>query len=284
MKNITIGNLQFRNPVITASGTFGMGDEFDDFIDFSKIGGITLKTVTKSPRSGNLPPRILETPCGLLNSIGLENMGFEYIYKSLKKHDTLLEFDTNIIFSIAGETIDDYIEMAKSFAEIDGVNMIELNLSCPNIHGGGSTFDSNPKNITAIVEGVAVAIDKPFTTKLSPNNDIVNNAKTAEAAGSTALTISNTFLGIAIDTKTGKPIFKNIVAGFSGPAVKPLALYNVYRVAQVVSVPIIASGGISCIDDAVEFLHVGATLLSIGTMNFIEPGIAVEIADKLEER
>lgn len=281
MSSIKIGNLHFRNRVITASGTFGMGDLFQDFLDYSKIGGITLKTVTTQPRLGNPPPRILETPAGLLNSIGLENPGFDAVLASLCENDTLAPLDTNVIFSVAGDTVDDYVRMTLAFAEIGGIDMIELNLSCPNVHAGGATFDADPDNIKRILGGIIGKISKPVTAKLSPNQNIVQNAITAEQSGSYAVTISNTYLGMAFNLKTGAPHFRNKVAGFSGPAVKPLALYNVYRVRQAVRLPIIASGGITCTDDAREFILAGADLLSIGTMNFVEPDIAERIAEEL---
>lgn len=282
MPQIKIGNTIFRNRIITASGTFGMGDLFHDFLDYSKVGGITLKTITTHPRIGNPPPRIKETPCGLLNSIGLENPGFGAAYDGLKRKDYLKRLDTNVIFSIAGETVEDYIQMGKAFGEFKGVAMIELNLSCPNVHAGGATFDSEPENIRRIIYGIKGNIEQPVTTKLSPNLNIVENAKIAEQAGSDAVTISNTFLGMAFDLNTGQPYFHNKVAGFSGPAVKPMSLFNVYRVRQVVTLPIIASGGIATTDHAKEFVFAGADLLSIGTMNFVEPDIALRIAAELE--
>lgn len=281
--SITIGNLKFRNPVITASGTFGMGDVYTDFIDYSKIGGITLKTVTRSPRKGNPPPRILETPAGLLNSIGLENEGFEKTFQDLKSKDTLKQYDTNVIFSIAGDTTDDYVSMAEAFSEIGGIAMLELNLSCPNVHEGGATFDSNCGNVKQIVTETAKRVKKPFSVKFSPMQDFVGNSRIAEECGADAVTISNTFLGMAIDIKTKGFYFKNKTAGYSGPAVKPIALANVYRAAQAVKLPIIASGGISSTQDAIEFMIAGASLVSIGTMNFVEPDIAVVIADGLEK-
>lgn len=281
MSKVTIGDLAFRNPVITASGTFGMGDIFTDFIDYSKIGGITLKTVTKQPRKGNPPPRILETPAGLLNSIGLENDGFRQVYQDLKKHDYLQQYPTHVIFSIAGDSIEDYIEMAEAFSEFGSIAMFELNLSCPNVHEGGATFDSNCQNVERIVREVVRRVRQPIAAKLSPAQDFINNAKVAEAAGAHAVTISNTFIGMAIDIKTRNFVFKNKTAGFSGPAVKPIALANVYRTAQAVKIPIIASGGVSSTQDAIEFILAGATCVSIGTMNFVEPDIAMTIADGL---
>lgn len=283
MRELRIGSLLFRNPVVTASGTFGMGEVFRELVNYSRLGGITLKTVTRAPRPGNLPPRILETPCGLLNSIGLENDGFDATLAALTANDSLAEYDANVIFSLAGETPEDFAAMAKAFEAVEGIDMFELNLSCPNVHAGGKTFDADCDNVKRIVESVGAAISKPFATKLSPAQDIVANSKAAEAAGSPALTISNTFLGMAFDLKTGEPVFRNKVAGFSGPAVKPMALYNVWRVAQAVNIPIIASGGIASAEDALEFIHAGATLVSIGTMNFVEPGIAAEIAEGLEK-
>jgi len=282
LKKFSIHTLEFRNPVLTASGTFGMGGEFAGLADYSKLGGITLKTVTPTPRAGNLPPRILETPCGLLNSIGLENPGMDELLREINSSHPFRAYDTNIVLSIAGESADDFTRMAEAFIATGDIDMLELNLSCPNIHAGGATFDSDCANVRAIVSAVA-RLDFPFTVKLSPNQDIVGNSIAAEDAGAHALTISNTFLGMAFDRKTGAPYFRNKVAGFSGPAVKPMALYNIYRVAQKVKIPLIASGGIASTGDAIDFLHAGASFVSIGTMNFVEPGIAEIIADGLTE-
>ncbi len=283
MQTLTIGDLEFKNPVLTASGTFGMGDVFEDFMDYSRIGGITLKTVTSLPRPGNRPSRILETPCGLLNSIGLENHGYHAVLEELSRENTLQDIPTRVIFSLAGDSVDEFVDMARDFSQVPGVAMLELNLSCPNVHAGGKTFDSDCNNVKAIVEGVGEAISIPFTTKLSPNVDTVAAARAARDAGSPALTISNTYLGTAIDIKTREFVFKNIVAGFSGPAVKPLALYNVYRVAREVDIPLIASGGISSTEDAIEFILAGAQFVSIGTFNFVEPDISVSIAEGLAQ-
>lgn len=284
MTILKIGKLQFRNPVITASGTFGMGDLYRDFLDYSKIGGITLKTVTKTPRKGNPPPRILETTGGLLNSIGLENSGFKKTLYDLADNDTLKDLDTNVIFSLAGNEPADFAEMVKAFSLIKGIAMFELNLSCPNVHEGGATFDSDKTTVKKVIAGVSKALlksKKPFTVKLSPAQDFILNSKIAEEAGANAVTISNTFVGMAIDLKTKSFYFKNKTAGYSGPAVKPIALNNVYRAAKSVKIPVIASGGISSVNDAKEFLFAGAKFVSIGTMNFVEPGIAAEIASQI---
>ena len=282
MKPIQIGALPFRNPTLTASGTFGMGDEMRDFLDYTKIGGITLKTVTRHPRKGNLPPRILELPCGLMNSIGLENDGFTKTMFDLKTDPSRFDYDTNVIFSFAGDTVEDYVSMAQELDEIDAVDMLELNLSCPNVHEGGITFDSNCRNVEAIVKGVAERTEKPFSVKLSPQSPFQENAGIAESWGASAVTISNTFRATAFDLKTRDFVFRNKAAGYSGPAVKPIALYNVYLIAQTVKIPVIASGGICSGEDAVEFLLAGATLVSVGTMNFVEPDIAEEIAEYIE--
>ena len=284
MPELKIGRLKFRNPVITASGTFGMGDLYADFLDYSKIGGVTLKTVTKSPRKGNPPPRILETTGGLLNSIGLENEGFKKVLQDLKKNDTLKDLDTKVIFSLTGNEPADFAEMASALAEIVGIAMFELNLSCPNVHEGGATFDSDKKVVKKVVAGVSRALQsskKPFTVKFSPAQDFVANSVIAEEAGAHAVTISNTFVGMAIDLKNKTFFFKNKTAGYSGPAVKPIALNNVYRAAKSVKIPVIASGGISSVNDAREFLFAGAKFVSVGTMNFVEPGIAETIAAEL---
>jgi dihydroorotate dehydrogenase (NAD+) catalytic subunit len=282
MAQVTIGGLVFRNPVLTASGTFGMGDVFADFIDYSKLGGIILKTVTRKPRRGNPPPRILETPSGLLNSIGLENDGFDAVLAELKEHDRIAKYPTRVIFSIAGDTVGDYAEMCRAFDSISGIAAFELNLSCPNIHSGGATFDSDCKNVVSITGNVRKATKKPVFVKLSPANDLVGNARAAEGEGADAVTVSNTYLGMAIDLKRKDFVFKNKVAGFSGPAVKPISLYNVYRVCSAVKLPVIASGGISNLSDAKEFLFVGASMITVGTMNFVEPSISQEIAEGLE--
>jgi dihydroorotate dehydrogenase (NAD+) catalytic subunit len=284
MKDIKIGGLKFRNPVITASGTFGMGDEFRDFMDYSRLGGITLKTVTRSPRKGNPPPRIYETPAGLLNSIGLANEGLEKVVEGLARGDYLCDFPTNVIFSLAGDREGDFAEMVSILSPFNGIAMFELNLSCPNVEENGATFDSRPGVLERIVKKVSgLKTSKPFSVKISPMQNVAANAKIAEENGCHAVTVSNTYLGTAIDGKTGKFIFSNKVAGFSGPAVKPLALYNVMCAANAVKIPVIASGGISSTADAVEFMIAGAKFVSVGTMNFIEPGIAVEIAGGLEK-
>jgi len=286
MYDVKIGNLSFRNPVITASGTFGTGDEFMDFLDYSKLGGITLKTVTRSPRKGNPPPRLYETASGLLNSIGLENEGFDKVVQDLSREDYLKNIPSNVIFSLAGDMEADFSEMVSLLSEFSGIAMFELNLSCPNIEENGVTFDSKPGVIESVVKSVARALEgvrKPFSVKLSPMQNVAANSKIAEENGCHALTVSNTYLGTAIDIKTGRFVFSNKVAGFSGPAVKPLALYNVMSAATAVKIPVIASGGICSTSDAIEFLLAGAKFVSVGTMNFIEPGIAAEIAVEMEK-
>lgn len=282
LKETIIGKHKFRNPVLTASGTYGMGGLFEGLLDESQLGGITLKTITRKAKKGNPPPRILETSCGLLNSIGLENAGYETILSELKENDYYKTLQTSVIMSISGDIVEDYIEMVSGLDKIEGIDVLELNLSCPNIHAGGATFDSDREVVRAVVKECIGVSTKPLTIKLSPNTpDIVGNAIAAEEAGAHALTISNTYLGMAFDLKSGEPFFKNKVAGFSGPAVKPMALYQVYRVAQKTSLPIIASGGIASTEDAIEFLLAGATFVSVGTMGFVEPGLAGKIAVEL---
>ncbi|MGC8764831.1 MAG: dihydroorotate dehydrogenase [Brevinematia bacterium] len=280
-KGLLIGELEFKNPVILASGTFGV-DEYTDFLDYSKIGGVTLKTVTLSPREGNPPPRILEVRCGLLNSIGLENDGFENFVKKLRETAFLKNLSTNKIVSIAGDCESDFSKMVRVLSEFDSIDMFELNLSCPNLHEGGINFDSNFRVVRNIVRAVAKISRKPFTVKLGPSGDLVVNSKVAEDYGADALTISNTFLATAIDIKKRAFYFKNKVAGYSGPAVKPMALWNVYRVSNIVKIPVIASGGICDTSDAIEFLMAGARFISTGTMNFVEPSISLKIAEELE--
>lgn len=279
-----IGNCQFNNPILTASGTFGMGEPFADFVDYSVFGGIILKTVTPKMRKGNPPPRIYETPCGLLNSIGLENDGADTTYEKLKSSSFLDSLPTKVIFSVAGDEIKDYQNMVQQFQGLESIDLFEINLSCPNVHAGGNTFCSNLNDIEKVVKSIKEISVKPIVIKLSPNSgDIAQKAKVSEDFGADAVTISNTFLGMAIDLKTRKPLFKNIVAGFSGPAVKPIALYQVYKTAQITKIPIIASGGIASGEDAQEFLLAGASFVTLGTFQFVEPKIVYQILDYLEK-
>lgn len=278
-----IGSVVFKNPVLTASGTFGMGEPFADFYDYALLGGVVLKTLTPSPRKGNPPPRLYETAAGLLNSIGLENEGFEAFEKRFLNQEPYKKWKTNVIVSLAGDEEKDFVRLSERASRLPGIVAIELNLSCPNVHAGGATFDTKKEDVYRIVSSVMEKVDLPVIVKLSPQQDIVANAREVEKAGAQAVTISNTFLGMAIDTRRKAFVFARKFAGFSGPAIKPIALANVYRVAQVVSIPIVASGGVASGEDALEFLLAGATFIEIGTMSFVKPRLAVEVVDFLEK-
>ncbi|URA09745.1 dihydroorotate dehydrogenase [Thermospira aquatica] len=277
-----IGQIVFRNPVMTASGTFGMGDPFRDFYDYSQLGGVVLKTLTPRPRKGNPPPRLYETPAGLLNSIGLENEGFDVFEREVLEKNPFAEWKTNVIVSLAGDEEGDFVQLASRCGKLPGVSAIELNLSCPNVHAGGATFDSEQEAVYRIVSEAIEQSSLPVFVKLSPQHDLVRNARVAEKAGAAAVTISNTYLGMAIDIHRKSFVFARKFAGFSGPAVKPMALAHVYRVSREVNIPVIASGGIASGEDAAEFLLAGARLLQIGTMGFVKPTLAVEVVDFLE--
>ena len=277
-----IGSVVLKNPVLTASGTFGMGEPFEDFYDYGILGGVVLKTLTPKPRKGNPPPRLYETPSGLLNSIGLENEGFDAFAERIKKNNPFVSWKTRVVISLAGDEEGDFAQLAAKASQLPGIDLIELNLSCPNVHAGGATFDAESEAVYRIVSLACEKSSLPCIVKLSPQHDIVANAYQAEKAGASAVTISNTFLGMAIDIHQKRFVFARKFAGLSGPAIKPLALANVYRVAQKVTISIIASGGIASGEDAVEFLLAGARLIEIGTMAFVKPRLAVEVVDTLE--
>lgn len=279
---IKIGELRFQNPVLTASGTFGYGTEFDDFIDISRLGGIIVKGTTLEPRNGNPYPRMAETPSGMLNAVGLQNKGIDYfeqnIYPKLKK------YATNVIININGSTIDDYAQLAQRVDVLEYIAAVELNISCPNVKHGGMAFGTNPDMTREVVKAVRANCRKPLIVKLSPNvTDIVSFARIAEEEGADAVSLINTLLGMAIDVRTMKPLLSTITGGLSGPAVKPIALRMVWQVAKAVSIPVIGIGGITTPDDAIEFFLAGATAIQIGTASFIEPTTSITIIEGLEK-
>lgn len=279
--SVKIGKMNLKNPIMTASGTFGFGREFEDFFDISKIGAVVVKGLTLKPRKGNLGPRIAETPSGILNSIGLENPGVEDFIKAELPY--LKSKGATVIANIAGNTIEEYCEMAKIIndTECDG---IEMNISCPNVKQGGVAFGVNTDTVYKITSEVRKKTDKTLIVKLSPNvTNIKEIALSAQDGGADCISLINTLLGMAVDIKTRKPILRNNVGGLSGPAVKPVALRMVWEVSQVVNIPIIGMGGISNIKDVIEFLLVGASSVAIGTANFINPLITLELAKQLEE-
>jgi dihydroorotate dehydrogenase (NAD+) catalytic subunit len=276
----TLGRLHLKNPILVASGTFGYAREMAGIVDFSKLGGIVPKTVTKSPRVGNAPPRTVETPSGMLNAIGLDNDGIDHFISHHLPY--LRTLPTAIIANIAGKTVDEFLSMAEQIGHEGGLAALELNLSCPNV-AGGADFATDPATTTRIVAGVRKICPLPLLAKLTPNvTNIVPIAQAAADAGADAVTLVNTFVGMAIDWRKRRPVLGNITGGLSGPAIKPLALRLVWQTARQVSIPIIGVGGIANVDDVMEFLIAGASAVQIGTANFYNPTGAATLADDLK--
>jgi dihydroorotate dehydrogenase (NAD+) catalytic subunit len=274
--------MTLKNPVLTASGTFGFGEEYGKFYDISALGGIVVKAITLEPRQGNPAPRVAETPAGLLNSIGLQNPGIDaFIEHYLPK---LAELDTNVIVNIAGDTTDDYGLLASVLNDAGGIDALEINISCPNVKKGGMAFGADPQSALIVVETVKANTNLPVIVKLSPNtSDITMIAKAVEQAGADAISLINTLQGMAIDASTMKPVLGNVFGGLSGPAVKPVALRMVWQVYDTVSVPIIGIGGITEAIDAVEFMLAGASAVEVGTANFVHPCAPLDIVKGIEE-
>jgi dihydroorotate dehydrogenase (NAD+) catalytic subunit len=277
--SVTLGRLHLRNPILVASGTFGYAREMEGVVDFAALGGIVPKTVTRQPRIGNAPPRTVETACGMLNAIGLDNDGIEHF---LAHHVPYLRtLPTAVSANIAGKTEAEFIDMASMFAGVGGLAALELNLSCPNV-SGGVDFATDPTVTGRVVAGVRRVCTLPIIAKLTPNvTNIVPIAQAAADAGADAVSLINTFIGMAIDWRRRKPTLGNVTGGLSGPAIKPLALRLVYQVAQRVKVPVIGIGGIATVDDVMEFLIAGASAVQIGTANFYDPTASVRIAQEL---
>lgn len=276
-----IGGITLKNPVTTASGTFGYGLEFQQFYDIQTLGGIMVKGTTLLPRAGNPPPRVIETPAGMLNSVGLENPGVDYLIEKIMPQ--LRELDLAVIINISGNTVEEYGQMAEKIDGVPGVAGLEINVSCPNVQAGGMAFGTCPIEASKVVKIVREKTKLPLIAKLSPNvTDIAEIAKSVEAAGADAISLINTLLGMAIDVKTQKPVLANVFGGLSGPAVKPVALRMVWQVSQAVAVPVIGMGGITSATDAIEFLLAGATAVSIGCGNFVNPYLALEVIEGIE--
>ena len=274
---VNIAGLGMKTPVTTASGTFGFGLEFQDFLDLTKVGAVTVKGTTLEPRAGNKGQRAVETPSGMLNCVGLENPGADYFLAQTLPE--LRKIDVPVIVNIAGSTPEEYGELAKKL-DIDGVHAIEINISCPNVKHGGIAFGTCPESAAEVVRAVKANTSKPVITKLSPNvTDIVEMALAAQEAGTDALSLINTLIGMKIDIERKKPVLGNVMGGLSGPAVKPVAVRMVYQVAQKVSVPIIGMGGIMNAEDAIEFFLAGASAVAVGTANFRDPRLAETICE-----
>ncbi len=273
-----IGPLDLQNPVIAASGTFGYGLEFEPLVDLNLLGAVVVKGLSLKPMAGNPPPRIVETPGGMLNAIGLANIGLEAFLRD--KLPRLRKFTTPIIVNIYGHHTDEYGELASELRGVEGVSALEVNISCPNVECGGMAFGIDPATSARVTETVVKNTDKPVIVKLSPNvTDIKTVAKAVEGAGAHALSLINTLTGMAIDVESRRPKLANIVGGLSGPAIKPIALYMVYQVARTVKIPVIGMGGIMDHRDAIEFLMVGARAVEIGTANFVNPRVTLEVIE-----
>ena len=280
--NTNIGSLELKNPVMTASGTFGYGTEYADFMDISRLGAIIVKGTTLNPRQGNPYPRMAETPSGMLNAVGLQNKGVDYfvdhIYPEVRK------INTAIIVNVSGSCIDDYVQTAGIINTLDDIPAIELNISCPNVKQGGMAFGVNPESAAQVVSAVRKAYDKTLIVKLSPNvTDITEIARAVEGSGADSVSLINTMLGMAIDAEKRKPILSTVTGGMSGPAIKPVALRMVWQTAKAVKIPVIGLGGICSATDAIEFLLAGASAIQIGTANFIDPSISEKVIDGIAD-
>lgn len=279
---VNIGPLKLKNPVMTASGTFGYGEEYAGYVDLNKLGAIVVKGLSLKPRSGNPPPRIMETTGGMLNAVGLQNIGVEAFIED--KLPFLRQYDVAVIANIYGETYDEYKKVAQKLTSAKGVHALEVNISCPNVKNGGLSFGSDPKIAAKVTRIVKEETSLPVIVKLTPNvTDITSIAQAVEKAGADAVSLINTLTGMSVDLKTKRPHLKNITGGLSGPAIKPVALRMVWQVAQSVSIPVIGMGGIMTTEDALEFMMVGAKAVQIGTANFINPLATMEIVEGLHQ-
>ncbi len=275
---IDINGLALKNPVLTASGTFGYGTEFEDFIDLSRLGGFIVKGTTLHHREGNPYPRMAETPAGMLNAVGLQNKGVDYFIEHI--YPKIKDVKTNILVNVSGSTVSDYMATAEKINELENIPGIELNISCPNVKEGGMAFGTSCASAAEVVKAVRQVYKKHLMVKLSPNvTNIQEIALAVEAAGADSVSLINTLMGMAINAKTRKPVLSTITGGLSGPCVKPIALRMVWQVSKVVKIPVVGLGGITCATDAIEFLLAGASAVQIGTANFIDPAITVKVID-----
>jgi dihydroorotate dehydrogenase (NAD+) catalytic subunit len=279
---VDIGGLSLRNPVMTASGTFGYAREFENLVNLHRLGGVIVKGISLRPRAGNPPQRIVETPCGMLNAIGLQNVGVERFIAEKMKY--LKGIDVPVIVNILGDTVDEYRMLTERLRGVEGIAALEVNISCPNVKRGGVAFGTVPSMAAAVTEAVKKAADVPVIVKLSPNvNDIGEMARAVESAGADSISLINTLIGMAIDVERRKPVLANVIGGLSGPAIKPVALRMVYQAAGSVNIPVIGIGGIETTGDALEFLLAGATAIQVGTANFINPRVSEELVDGIGE-
>lgn len=280
--SVDVGGIVLKNPVMTASGTFGYGIEFEDVVDLNSLGGIIVKGLSLQPSKGNPPPRIVETSCGMLNAIGLENVGIQEFIE--KKLPLLKKFNTPVFINIYGKTENDYAEIAKVANDSEEIAGMEINISCPNVSAGGLAFGVDPCSASGVVEAVRKNTSKPLMVKLTPNvTDITVVAKSVEDAGADSVSLINTLTGMAIDVESRRPKLANVVGGLSGPAIKPVALRMVFQVANAVKIPVVGIGGIMNAMDALEFIIAGATAVQVGTASFVNPGVTGNIVEGIRK-
>ncbi len=279
---VNIGGLNLKNPVLTASGTFGYGEEFADFIDLNRLGGFIIKGTTINHREGNPYPRMAETPSGMLNAVGLQNKGVDYFIENI--YPRIKDVDSHVIVNVSGATIDDYVAVCEKLAPLDKINAIEVNISCPNVKQGGMAFGTTSEGAAQVTKAVRKAFPKTVIIKLSPNvTDITEIARAVEAEGADSVSLINTLLGMAIDVERQRPYLSTITGGLSGPAVRPVAVRMVWQVAKTVKIPVIGLGGIMNGRDAIEFMLAGARAIQVGTANFVDPSVTMKIIDYMED-
>ncbi len=280
--SVEIGKLKLKNPIMTASGTFGYGEEFADFIDLNRLGGIIVKGTTLHHREGNPYPRMAETPSGMLNAVGLQNKGVDYFIEHI--YPRIKDLDTRVIVNVSGSCIDDYVAVCEKLSPLDKVAAVEINISCPNVKQGGMGFGTTCSGAESVTSAVRKAYGGTMIVKLTPNvTDITEIARAVEAAGADAVSLTNTFLGMAIDVEKRKPMLSTITGGLSGPCIRPIAVRMVWQVANAVKVPVVGLGGIASGRDAIEFLLAGATAVQIGTANFVDPQVTMKAIDYIED-
>jgi len=280
--SVNIGSLSLKNPVLTASGTFGYGEEFTPFIDLNRLGGYIINGTTLEHREGNPYPRMVETPSGMLNAVGLQNKGVDYFINNI--YPRIKEYDSELIVNVSGAKVEDYVETARRLSSLDKVNAIEVNISCPNVKEGGMAFGTTTKGAAEVTKAIRSVYPKTLIVKLSPNvTSIADIAKAAEAEGADSVSLINTIIGMSIDVERRRPHLSTITGGLSGPAVRPVAVRMVWQVAKAVKIPVIGLGGIMNGRDAIEFMLAGATAVEIGTANFIDPAVTMKVIDYMED-
>lgn len=280
--SVEIGKLKLKNPIMTASGTFGYGEEFADFIDLNRLGGIIVKGTTLHHREGNPYPRMAETPSGMLNAVGLQNKGVDHFISHI--YPRIKDLDTRLIVNVSGSCIDDYVAVCEKLSPLDKIAAVEINISCPNVKQGGMGFGTTCSGAESVTSAVRKAYSGTMIVKLTPNvTDITEIARAAEAAGADAVSLTNTFLGMAIDVEKRRPMLSTITGGLSGPCIRPIAVRMVWQVAKAVKVPVVGLGGIASGRDAIEFMLAGATAVQIGTANFIDPQVTIKAIDYIED-